>query len=402
MRIREMAGVAGALLGERRVWQARTLVDMGLADGRRGEGSYAWQASRMPLVHSAVYACRNLLVRDISTLPVDVLRGRTHVAPPMIVTDPSPDPAVSAEAWVAQMVDSAVMRGNVFGLVTEMEPSGFPRKIRLVSPDDVSTYRNGRGEIVWHVFGSRVELWQEGGDLWHVPLFPPPGGFLGLSPLEHARQMIALGLDAQGFGMAYFRQPQPTGVLSINVPELSGPQADQIKTRFVESVSTREPVVLSNVANYTPLSVTPEESQFLDTIAANDGQIARFFGVPAAKIGAATRAAAGDLQYANVEQDQLSYYTDAIRPLLVVLERAWSRLIPRGQRVSFNPDAILRVDTRTRYDAHASALNAGWKTKNEVRDLEDLPPLPGGDELPSAPQPAAIGGGNDEGSDEAA
>lgn len=387
--------VASALLGERRMWNPKSLVDMGLVEPRRGEGSYSYAAMNRPLTHSAVYACRNLLVRDISTLPVDVLRGTSEVAPPMIVSDPSPDPTVPVEAWVAQMVDSAVMRGNVFGLVTEVEPTGFPRKVKLISPDDVSTTRNARGEIEWYVFGSQVRLFQEGGDLWHVPLFPQPGALLGLSPLEHARTMIALGLDAQGFGSSFFRSPQPTGIISIDVPELNPVQTKQIKRTFIESTRDREPVVLSNVGGYTPLGIKPEESQFLATIAANDGQIARFFGVPGPKIGASTRAGAGTVQYSNIEQDQLSYFTDAVRPLLVVLEKAWSRLIPRGQRVLFNPDAILRVDTRTRYDAHASALQARWMTVNEVRALEDMPPMDGGDELPAAPLPAVIGGGDD-------
>lgn len=382
-RLREFADrLAG--VSEGRSWTSTSLAGMGLGDGRTTPGGNAVYGvgSSNPMAHSAVYACRNLLVRDISTLPVDVMRGRAEVPPPTVVSDPSPDPAVPVEAWVAQVVDSAVMRGNVFGLVTEVEPSGFPRKVLIVSPDEVSAWRRRDGSIEWRVFNSKVSLWQEGGELWHVPLFPSAGQFLGPSPLELARQQIELGRTAHGFGLSFFRSPQPTGVLSIDTPDLTELQASTIKRRFVESVQTREPVVLSRVSDYRPLSITPEESQFLDTIAANDGQIARYFGVPASKIGASTRSGAGDLQYANIEQDQIAYYTDALRPLLVVLERAWSRLIPRGQRVQFNPEAVLRVDTRTRYDAHASALGAGWMVVNEVRELEDLPPLPGGDRPP--------------------
>ena len=57
--------------------------------------------------------------------------------------------------------------------------------------------------------------------------------------------------------------------------------------------------------------------------------------------------------------------------------------------MKFNPEAILRVDTRTRYDAHASAITAGWMTPNEVREIEDMPKADGGDTLRLPTTPAA-------------
>lgn len=384
--------IVAVLAGETRAWSSTSLSGMGLVErsSYAGRAVYVGAGRDDMLRHSAVYACRNLLVRDISTLPVDVFRGRAEVEPPMVVADPSPDPQVSQEAWVAQLVDSGLMRGNIFGLVVQREANGYPAKILPLSPDDVDMVQRPGRPAEWRALGAKVELYQLGGDLWHVPLFPPPGRVLGLSALEYARQSIMLGRAAEGFGSAFFDSPQPSGVLSIDVPEVTDDQAKTIKRRFRESVANREPVVLSKVTDYKPLSIKPEESQFLQTIAANDGQIARFFGVPAAKIGAASAAGGpGMMKYSNVEQDQLAYYTEAVRPMLVVIERAWSRLIPGRQRVLFNPDAILRVDTRTRYDAHASAINAGWMTPNEVRDLEDMPPIDGGEVLRQPTTPAA-------------
>jgi HK97 family phage portal protein len=374
MGLRELA--SRAVYGEQRTWNPK------LGDMMRGRG-YEPRSSRAVTVnavsalqHSAVFACRNLLVRDVSTLPVDVFAGRAEVPPPTIVADPSPEPGVSAEAWLAQVVDSAVMRGNVFGLVTSVTSSGHAERTAIINPDEVD-YNPKRG---WRVAGEPVELYELGGSLWHVPLFPPAGSRFGLSVLEHARQMIGLGLAAQGFGREFFEAPQPTGLLSLDFDNVTDEQSKTVKRRFKESVEQRDVVVLAKAAKYQPLSISPEESQFLQTIAANDGQIARFFGVPAAKIGASTKAGSGggDVQYSNIEQQQLAYYVDAVRPLLVAIERAWSRLLPPGQRVQFVPDAILRVDTTTRYNAHASALGAGWMTVNEVRELEDLPPLGAG------------------------
>lgn len=384
--------VVAVLAGERRAWSSTSLTGMGLVERSTYSGRMVYTGGRAEdlMRHSAVYACRNLLVKDISTLPVDVFRGRAEVDPPSIVANPSPEPQVAQEVWVAQLIDSAVMRGNIFGLVTQREPNGYPAKILPVSPDEVECLERPGKPTEWRALGARVELFELGGDLWHVPFFPPAGKVLGLSPLEYARTSIMLGRAAEGFGAGFFDAPQPSGVLSIDVPEVTDDQAKTIKRRFRESVANREPVVLSKVTDYKPLSIKPEESQFLQTIAANDGQIARFYGVPAAKIGAASAAGGpGMMKYSNIEQDQTAYYVDAVRPLLEVLERAWSRLIPGRQRVKFNPEAILRVDTRTRYDAHASAITAGWMTPNEVREIEDMPKADGGDTLRLPTTPAA-------------
>lgn len=382
MGLREFA--SEIVYGDRRSWTP-TLAEMAQSAGYepRSLRSAPAVTPSSALRHSAVFACRNLLVRDVSTLPVDCYAGRAEVPPPTIVADPSPEPGVSAEAWLAQVVDSAVMRGNIFGLVTSLTPSGYAEKTQIINPDEVE-YDRRRG---WRVAGQPVELYELGGALWHVPLFPPPGSRFGLSVIEHARQLIGLGLAAQGFGADFFNSPQPTGVLSLDYEAVTDEQSKTVKRRFKEAVEQRDVVVLARAAKYESLRVSPEESQFLETIAANDGQIARFFGIPAAKIGASTKAGSGggDMQYSNIEQQQLAYYVDAVRPLLVTIERAWSRLLPPGQRVQFVPDAILRVDTTTRYNAHASALAAGWMTANEVRELEDLPPLTAeGESMPVA------------------
>jgi hypothetical protein len=140
----------------------------------------------------------------------------------------------------------------------------------------------------------------------------------------------------------------------------------------VRHAGRHRPAIVAG-GTYKPISVAPEEAQFLETTKANVATIARFYGVPPEMLAAES---GNSLTYANVEQRSLDFLTDGVRPWLVRLERAISTLLPRNQHAKFNPDAIVRVALKDRYDAHATAIAAGFLTINEARELEDLPPPP--------------------------
>jgi HK97 family phage portal protein len=130
--------------------------------------------------------------------------------------------------------------------------------------------------------------------------------------------------------------------------------------------------VLDNGAKYKPITIAPEESQFLETTKANVAAVARIYGVPPEMIAGEV---GNSLTYANVEQRSLDFLTYGVTPWLVRLERAISALLPRGQFVKFNAGALLRTTTKARYEAHEIGIRAGFLTVNEARALEDLPPL---------------------------
>jgi HK97 family phage portal protein len=132
----------------------------------------------------------------------------------------------------------------------------------------------------------------------------------------------------------------------------------------------RSPLVLGAGTKLNSIQVNPNESQFLETSQANVADVARYFRVPPEMIGGK---AADNLTYANQEQRGIAFLTYTLNPWLVRLERALSRLTPRGRFVKFNADALLRTDLKSRYEAHALAVRAGITTQNEVRNIEDMP-----------------------------
>jgi phage head maturation protease len=122
---------------------------------------------------------------------------------------------------------------------------------------------------------------------------------------------------------------------------------------------------------------SPEQAQFLGTTRANVATIARYYRVPPERIGGES---GGSLTYANVEQRALDFLTFCLRRWIVTMETALSALRSSTTTVKFNAAALVRTDLLTRYQAHESAIRAGWKLRSEVRELEDLPPIAGIDD----------------------
>jgi HK97 family phage portal protein len=132
-------------------------------------------------------------------------------------------------------------------------------------------------------------------------------------------------------------------------------------------------------AGERPVPESWEDVAVLETTQANVRTICRYFGVNPELVGADS---GNSLTYANVEQRALDFLTFGLRPWLVRLEVALSALLSSTTTVKFNAAALVRTDLLTRYQAHESAIRAGWKLRSEVRELEDLAPIAGIDDQP--------------------
>ena len=318
---------------------------------------------------SVVWSCVRLLADTVSTLPVDVYRGTQNLPlPPLLVTPAAGQPR---HDWLYQVMVSLLLRGNAYGVVTARSGAALrPAQIELANPDRVVVERR-EGRVTYRIGGVAYDP----EDVWHVRAYPVPGEALGLSPVEYARQAIGLGLAAEKFGAQFFGDgATPSGVLTTT-QGLSQIQAEAVATSWRQAHADRRKVaVLSNGLQFTPIAIAPEESQFIETQRFTVAQIARVFGVPPEMVGSD---AGNSLTYSNVESRALDFLRYSVQPWLIRLETALSGVLPRDQFVRFNAGGLLRATTKDRYEAHEVALRAGFLTINEVRALEDLPPLEG-------------------------
>jgi HK97 family phage portal protein len=320
--------------------------------------------------HSAVWACVNLIAGAISTLPLAAYRdGERDPLPtlPRILRQPSA--GWSLPEFLYATLQALLVQGNAYGLVVDRAGAGLlPSQVELVANHRVSvTVPNGT--IEYRVDGQRVDPT----DLWHVRAFTVPGAVEGLSPLGHARQAVGLGIAAERYAAKFFGESAiPSGVLTSD-QDIRPDRAEQLQQRWrARHQGRRDIAVLGSGAKFQPLTIPPEEAQFLETTRANVATVARYFGVQPKLIGGES---GGSLTYANVEQRALDFLTFGLRPWLVRLETALSALLSSTTSVKFNAAALVRTDLLTRYQAHESAIRAGWKLRSEVRELEDLPPV---------------------------
>lgn len=335
-----------------------------------------------------VFAATRLLADSIASLPLQQYRRTGDGRQPMELSSlfTSPSQHGTTYEWVQRCVTSLTLRGNAMGLPTAIGPTGYPTQVEWLHPDSVTIGEDSTMvSPSWFVMGRPVD------GLIHIPGHVLPGKVLGLSPIRAYAMTTDTGLLSQAFGLDWFANGKtPSAVLSTD-QTLTETQAKEMKARFMATSVDREPIVLGAGLAYKPLMVPPEESQFLETMKATTNQIASIYGIPPEMIGGES---GSSMTYQNVEQQAINFVTHTLRPYITKLEATLSSLLPRPQFVRFNVDSIIRADIKSRYEAHHYALTDGWKSRDEVRVIEDMPPLPDGkgQQFAPIPTPSPIGG----------
>ncbi len=234
-------------------------------------------------------------------------------------------------------------------------------------------------------------------------------GVTGLSPIAQAREAVGLSLATEEYGAKFFGNgARPGGVL-----EHPGILKDPEKLReswnkvYQGTRNSHKVAVLEEGMKYHTIGIAPEDAQFLETRKYQVNEICRIFRVPPHLVGDLERAT-----FSNIEHQSIEFVQHTIRPWLVRWEQAISRsLLDEKERLlyfaKFNVDGLMRGDYKSRMEGYAVGRQNGWLSANDIRGLEDLPPIPkeqGGDvylvngNMMTATQPTIkTEGGSDEG-----
>lgn len=341
-----------------------------------------------------VYAATSLIADLISGCP---MQGYRKIGKGKVQLDPQPplltDPTIYGTQvdWVYRCVISMALRGNAFGLITGWDRQEYPRRIEWLHPDDVTVGDNlTEGPVQWFHRGRPVDS----SLMVHIPYYSVPGFVLGLSPIKAYAMVIDTGLYAHHFGRDYFRNGSvPAGILKTDQRIDDETQADVIKARFKRNAARREPVVLGSGLDYKTIAVAPNESQFLETLRATATQVAAIYHLHPEMIGG-DQGRSASITYANVEQRSMEIVKLALMPYIRRIEEALFHQLPGQQYVRFNLDSFVRADIKTRYEAHSLAITDGWMSRDEVREIEDLPPMPDGQGGFVQPAPPSSGAGD--------
>lgn len=382
--------VIRSLLGERRAIDASQFPYAMTEESKTYSGIPVDQGSAM--TYGAVYACIRINSEIIASMPWKIFKvkgeERTEVArPPAWLTQPNPECGPFDFKQRAQA--SLEADGNAYIFIGALDSLGYPAELWALHPSECDVKRNANGtkyvEFSSNGHQEHLEMWNPirpaVGTVLHIKGFNT-GGLKGLSPIDQGRQAIGLGLVTERFGSDFFGRGQnPSGVIELE----KGVKADEnfrkaIKESWIRSQGGVDkahlPAVLAG-ATWKPITITPENAQFLETRKHQVGEVARWFGVPPWVIGDVEKSTSWG---SGIEQQFIGWKQVGLQPRATRLEQALSTLIPRGQVLRLNLMGLLRGDQKSRYEAYAIAVQNGWQTRNEVRHLEDMNSLDGLDD----------------------
>jgi HK97 family phage portal protein len=293
---------------------------------------------------------------------------------PSIFDQPSADGTLFD--WLFTCMTSLILQGNAWGYITGRDGYGYPTGIEWIPPDDVSCVDDEMQP--WNLQRARIYVYGrlvDRSELFHVRAFSLAGRIEAISPIRAFALTILNGLEAERYGTDwYLAGGFPPGTFENTEIEINAEQAAEIREVLTAAIRNREPLVYGRDWVYKPVVVPPSEAQFIEAIRMNATQIASVLNLPPDRIGG-TR---GDsLTYNTVEQSTLQVI-EALRPWLVRLETAFFQLIPQNRYCRFNSDALLKTDLKTRTEIYKMQRDMGMRPIDEIRDTEDMEPLPGG------------------------
>lgn len=336
---------------------------------------------------SAVYSCVRVLTESIASLPLilyqrgeDGSKERAVDHPLYALFHDRPNELQSSFDFFEQVVVSLCLRGNAYA---QKILNGAGRVIELwpLPPDKVQIEVTSGGEKKFFYHKNGVRLALDSDEIVHFKGLSTDG-IRGLSPIDCARESIGVALATEEHGARFFSNgASPTGVLE-HPASLSDEAANRIRQsweeRYAGSSNAHRVVVLEENMKWHQLSLTNEQSQFLETRKFQISEIARWFRVPPHMVGDLERAT-----FSNIEHQALEFVTHTLRPWLVRIERTLLNSVfsadeAREYVLEFLADALLRGDIKTRYEAYALGRTNGWLNVDEIRAKENMNPLPDG------------------------
>lgn len=335
--------------------------------------------SQTALQINAIYSAVSLISDTISTLPVDVFIRRDGARYPFRprpswITQPDID--TTKEAFYGSVIVSLLLDGNAFIRIYS-NPQGEIVNLTVLNPMDVEIKRTGIGRVGFNVRGEDRMLTTD--DIIFIPDLVRPGHIRGVSRVEALKENFGLAMALEKYAAKFFGSgTQTSGVIEIPgnaTAEQAKAMQEAFDSRHKGWAKAHKTAVLSGGAQYKPTNIPNDQAQFLDSRRLAVEDVARAFNVPPHLLGLP-----GTNTYASVEQNNLAWVTHGLRPIVQKIGGALSPLMARyagGEQafVRFNLDGLLRADINSRMTAFSTGLQSGFLTINDVRRIEDLPPI---------------------------
>ncbi|RPW57794.1 phage portal protein [Pseudomonas aeruginosa] len=368
-------------------------VPIGLTDGAFWQEWFGTSASGKnvtvdkALQLSTVWACVRLLSESVSTLPLKLYRRLPDGSREQAKDHPlfrllcrTPNAEMTPQRFMLMVVVSICLRGNAF---VEKKMIGT-RVVALVPllPQYMRVKREDSGRLKYTYTENGVERVIPENNLMHIRGFGLDG-VCGMLPVTMGREIFGSAMSAEEAAAKVFAQGmQASGILSGDTT-LTPKQREDLRaslTAFMGSQNAGKIMVAEAGLKYQGITMNPEAAQMLESRSFNVEEMCRWFRVPPFMVGHMDKQSSWA---SSVEAQNLHFLTNSLRPLLVNIEQEITRcLIGEADAdelfAEFAVEGLLRADSTARAAWYNTALQNGWMSRNEVRRLENLPPIEGG------------------------
>lgn len=347
---------------------------------------------RTAMQMTAVYACVRILSEAVAGLPLHLYRYTEDGSKEKALDNnlysllhDEPNPEMSSFVFRETLMTHLLLWGNAYAQIIR-NGKGEVMALYPLMPNKMEVSRDENGQLYYQYSRSTDEANAKDSDS-SVKLSPYdvlhiPGlgfdGLVGYSPIAMAKNAIGMAIACEEFGAKFFSNgASPSGVL-----EHPGILKDPAKVRdswnaaYGGSANSHKVAVLEEGMKYTPISISPNEAQFLETRKFQINEIARIFRVPPHMVGDLEKSS-----FSNIEQQSLEFVKYTLDPWVIRWEQSLSRALftPEEKKTyffKFNVEGLLRGDYQSRMAGYATARQNGWMSANDIRELEDLDRIP--------------------------
>ena len=355
--------------------------------GRTWSGKSVTERTAMQT--TAVYACVRIIAETVASLPLHVYeytdsgKERVYTHPLYRILHDIPNPEMNSFIMREVMMSHLLLWGNSYSQIIR-NGRGEITALYPLMPEKMTVDRGSDGKLYYKYNSDKQGSFVFSKDeVFHI-VGLGFDGLIGHSPIAMAKNAIGLAIAAEEYGSSFFSNSgTPSGVLE-HPGVLKEPEKvrDAWNKAYGGSGNAHKVAVLEEGMKFNPISINPQEAQFLETRKFQVNEICRIFRVPPHMIADLEKSS-----FNNIEQQSLDFVTNTIRPWLVRIEQSiFQQLLNESEQekyfAKFNVDGLLRGDFQSRMNGYAVGRQNGWLSANDIREFEDLNRIPaeeGGD-----------------------
>lgn len=342
---------------------------------------------RSSMQMTAVYSCVRVLAEAVAGLPLHLYKytdsgGKDKALehPLYFLLHDEPNPEMTSFVFRETLMTHLLLWGNAYAQLIR-NGRGEVVGIYPLMPNRVSVNRDDKGNIYYKYLRGLEDAHLNKENeviLLHSEVLHIPGlgfdGLVGYSPIAMAKNAIGMAIACEEYGAKFFANGATPGGILEHPGVVKDPERVRASwnSAFGGSANANKVAVLEEGMKYTPISISSNEAQFLETRKFQINEIARIFRVPPHMVGDLEKSS-----FSNIEQQSLEFVKYTLEPWLIRWEQSLVRsLILPGDKgkyfIKFNVDGLLRGDYESRMNGYATARQNGWMSANDIRALENL------------------------------